>query len=86
MGGHEIINVLSSCPVQSLHTKFGQDWPSSSWEKDVDGWWTMDTDGCQPIEIHVGHLSVSGDLKANEKFKDKQTLHHRNIVECKTCN
>ena len=42
--------------LQSLHAKFGQDWPNSSWEKDVDGWRTMDTDGC-----HLTHRNESSD-------------------------
>ena len=39
--------------LHMLHTKFGKDWPNSSWKEDVNR--------CQPIAI--GHLSDSGDLK-----------------------
>ena len=47
--------------LQMLHTKFGKDWPSSSWEEDVNARHTTDDDGRQPIAI--GHLSYSADLK-----------------------
>ena len=51
-----------------LHTKFGKDWPSSSWEEDVNGRRTTDDDGRQTIAI--GHLSDSGDLK-DDNHKSK---------------
>ena len=40
--------------LQMLHTK-DKDWPSSSWEEDVNGWCTPHEDGRQPIAI--GHMS-----------------------------
>ena len=43
-----------------LHTKFGQDWPSSFWEE-VNGRQAMDDDGLEHVAI--GHLSHSSDLK-----------------------
>ena len=43
-----------------LHTKFGKDWPSDSWE-DLNAWRTTDDDWHHPIAI--GHLTESGDLK-----------------------
>ena len=46
-----------------LHTKFGWDWSSSSWEEDVNAWRTTQDDGRQPIVI--GHLCDSSDLKKN---------------------
>ena len=56
-----LYNFLSPYPtLQMLHTKFGKNWPSSSWEEAVHGWQTMDNDGRQPIAI--GHLSDSSDL------------------------
>ena len=57
-GGHEISCLLT---LQMPHTKFGWDWPISSWEEDVDARRTTDDDGRQPIAI--GYLSYSGDLK-----------------------
>ena len=47
-----------------LHTKFGQDWPSNSWEEDVNG-------RC----IAIGHLSDSGDPKLNKPNSAKLILH-----------
>ena len=66
--GVGVMKFTMSClfTVQILHTKFGQDWLSSSWE-DVNARRTRQdarratTD--QPIAM--GHLSDSGDLKIN---------------------
>ena len=65
VGGHIICNVFF-LSLLMLRTKFGQVWPSSSWE-DVngrrttdDGRRTTDDDRRQPIEI--GHLSHSCEL------------------------
>ena len=41
--------------LQMLHTKFGQGWPSSFWEENVNWQRTKHDDGRQPIAI--GHLS-----------------------------
>ena len=50
--------------LQMLHTKFGLDSPSSSWEEDVNTWQTTDDDGRQPIAIgHLSYSGYSGDLK-----------------------
>ena len=54
--GHGIYNFLSSLPLHMLHTKFGQDWPSSSWE-DVNGRRTTHDDRHQQQSIPIGHLS-----------------------------
>ena len=50
--------------LQMLHTKFAKDWPSGSWEDDVNALQTTH-DERQPIAI--GQLSDSGDLKKRKK-------------------
>ena len=61
------ISCLLTLPM--LHTKFGKDWPSSSWEEDVNGRCTRHTaqhttDNVGPQPTAIGHLSDSGDLKS----------------------
>ena len=55
------LKISSFITLQMLHAKFGKDWPSTSWEEDVNARRTTDDDERQPIAI--GHLSDSGDLK-----------------------
>ena len=47
LGGREVMKFTISCrlTLQMLHTKFAQNWPSSSWEEDVNGWRTTHDDG-----------------------------------------
>ena len=67
LGKYTISCLLS----QMLHTKFGKDWPNSSWEDDVNRQTTHDN-GCQPIAI--SHLNKSGDLKLNQSVKNNHKL------------
>ena len=48
-------------PLQVLHTKFGKDWPSSSWEEDV----TRRRERAKMVEAdrNIGHLWNSNDPK-----------------------
>ena len=55
--GWGVVTFTISCllPLQMLHTKFGQDWPSGFWEEYVNGWPTLH-DGWQWTQpIGIGH-------------------------------
>ena len=68
--------------LQMLHTKFGKDWPSSSWEEDVNARRTTDDDGRQPRAI--GHLSDSGDLNISLKAFPKYMPYYIDFQACLT--